>query len=509
MCREPYWASRAQGDVQPDGLRGSGPPATSWSACVNTPPDYCHQLASMICDTHLSDVGGGVRHALTRTLIDTIGVIVAGGSESFAHEVKSAMGVHSGMSAGKSGCTVIDDTLRLAPGGAVMVNGTLGHGWDFDDVHVSSLAHFSTIVIPATLAACEHFGADGTMFLEAVLVGDEVGGRIGSAVCAEEWGGSAIRSSGFFATSVLGSLAAAAAVAKVAKLTHAQTAHALAIAASHACGLAGVSRGDNSTKRTQAGWAAAAGFAAALLAQQNFTGPRAALETEQGFFNAFTDNRYHPKALLPDPGIPWIVEQMSFKAYPLEYLIHPLAELAARARDTIRPRLEEVTCIEASVASKFVTLFTPQDRKIAPAAPYEALTSAPYCIARALLKPGSGELNLSDFRESYVLDEQTISLARKVEFVADSALDRSFPEHIGGRLRFKSGERVLGEDRCADVYGSCSRPMDDAAIERKFRGCCPHWEESRISRTLELLRTLQTQVDSAWILQLGRESPRA
>ncbi len=466
-------------------------------------PDYCQLLASVVCDTHLSAVGQEVQHALTRTIIDTIGVSVAAASESFAHDIELAMRNYSGISASNSGCTVIDNAVRLAPGSAAMVNGTLGHGWDFDDVHLPSLAHFSAVVIPAALAACEHFGADGATFLEAVLVGDEVGGRIGSAVCSEEWGGSTIRSSGFFATSVLGTLAAAAAVAKVAKLTHMQTAQAIAIAASHAGGLAGVSRGDNSTKRTQAGWAASAGLAAALLAQQNFTGPHAALETEQGFFNAFTGNQYHSKALQPDQGTPWIVEQMSFKAYPLEYLIHPLAELAAQARAMIRPRLNEITCIEASVASKFVTLFTPKEKKVAPAQPYEALTSAPYCIARALLKPENGELNLIDFRENYVLDEQTSSLAKKIVFVPDNDLDRRFPDHIGGRLRFKSGEQILWDNQCSDVYGSRSRPMDDNAIERKFRNCSSHWKEDRCSKMLELLRTLRTEKNSRWIMQLG------
>jgi 2-methylcitrate dehydratase PrpD len=373
-------------------------------------------------------------------------------------------------------------------------------------VHLPSLAHLSTIVIPATIAACETFDASGARFLEAVLAGDEVGGRLGWAAYSAEWGGTSIRNRAFFPSAILGTIAAAVATAKVAGLDVDATAQTIAIAANYAAGLASVSRGDNSTKRTQAGWAAQAGLNAALLAREGFTGPRAVLETSQGFFEAFTGNRFNPEALRRLPKDKWICEQMSFKAYPIEYLIHPLVELAAQSRQSVLPRLAEVTRIEASTTARFRTLFEPTATKTAPADAFMAMMSAPYCIARALTKANDGHLWLADFREHYVCDELTKKLARTVTFAPDALFDARFPLHIGGGLRIFCGESVAWEARIDDVYGSPDRPISASHMIDKFHSNCSRLPDARIQLMLATLHDVASAPDARWIGHMSEEN---
>jgi 2-methylcitrate dehydratase PrpD len=439
------------------------------------------------------------------TIVDTIGCAAASAPEAFADAaLRMARSTW-----GDGPCSVVGRPERLTPAGAAMMNATLAHGYDYDDVHMPSIAHFSTITVPVAMAAAEMCGADGPTFLVAVAAGDEVGGRIGWSVCDSRKGGSGVRSRGFFPTAALGTLAAAVTAARCFRLDSEGIAQSIAIAGSHAAGLAAISRGDNSTKRVQAGWAAQAGLAAAVLAREGFTGPEAVLETPQGFYEAFAGGEYDPARLQPAPGSPYICEEMSFKWYPLEYMIHPLVELASQAKRVIDGELGSITCIEASTPARFATLFHPKETKAAPADRFMALISAPYCIARALLKGGDGHLMLTDFREDYVFDEQHVQLASKVAFTPDQSLDDVFPLHVGGKLRVLSGDCVLWEGALRDVYGSPERPLRPEHLLSKFESNCSVLGADRAEDIMRTLNDLPHTLDAGWVskLTLGINQP--
>lgn len=460
------------------------------------------ELGRMAAGMQWADLPQSARIALQMTIMDTIGCAAASALETFADATLRM----ANTAWGGGECSVVGRPERLPPASAALVNATLAHGYDYDDVHLPSIAHFSAITVSVAMAAAEMSGADGPTFLAAVAAGDEVGGRLGWSLCDSKKGGSAVRSRGFFPTSILGTVAAAVTAARCFGLQGEAMAQAIGIAGSHAAGLAAISRGDNSTKRTQAGWAAQAGLAAALLAREGFTGPDAVLETPQGFFDAFSGGEYAADRLMRQPGEPYVCEEMSFKWYPLEYMIHPLVELTHLAKQTLAGRLGEITRIEASTPRRFATLFHPQEAKVAPTDRFLALMSAPYCIARALLKPGEGHLMLSDFREDYVLDAELIALARKVTFVARPELDEVFPLHVSGHLRFLAGDQVLWEGSVGDVYGSPERPLRREHFQAKFASNCMVLGAGRAEEIAPLLDALPRAQDAAWITALRMES---
>ena len=68
--------------------------------------------------------------------------------------------------------------MTATPPEAALVNGMLAHSDETDDSHEFSQSHPGCAIVPATLAAGEKFGIDGTHFLRAVTLGYDIGPRM-------------------------------------------------------------------------------------------------------------------------------------------------------------------------------------------------------------------------------------------------------------------------------------------------------------------------------------------
>jgi 2-methylcitrate dehydratase PrpD len=79
---------------------------------------------------------------------------------------------------GKEVATVVASRIVCGPIEAAFANGVLAHSDETDDSHGPSRSHPGVSVVPAALAAGEHFGINGEHFLRAVTLGYDVGPRI-------------------------------------------------------------------------------------------------------------------------------------------------------------------------------------------------------------------------------------------------------------------------------------------------------------------------------------------
>ena len=79
---------------------------------------------------------------------------------------------------GKEIATVVTSKLTCGPIEAAFANGVLAHADETDDSHGPSRSHPGVSVVPAALAAGEHFGISGTHLLRAVTLGYDVGPRV-------------------------------------------------------------------------------------------------------------------------------------------------------------------------------------------------------------------------------------------------------------------------------------------------------------------------------------------
>src|SRR6516164_6061209 len=74
--------------------------------------------------------------------------------------------------------TVVGSDVLCGPIEAALANGVLAHADETDDSHAPSLSHPGCAVVPAALAVGEGLDIDGMHFLQAVVLGYDIGPRV-------------------------------------------------------------------------------------------------------------------------------------------------------------------------------------------------------------------------------------------------------------------------------------------------------------------------------------------
>jgi 2-methylcitrate dehydratase PrpD len=158
-------------------------------------------------------------------LLDWAAVAVAGAREPLAGMLVEEFGTADGL------CTLVAAGDRAALHDAALVNGTLGHALDFDDVNFLMHGHPTVPVAPVVLALGEALDRPGRAVVDAFVAGYEVECAVGAMA------GFGHYDQGFHATGTMGTFGAAAAAAHLMRLDAGRTANALGIAAAQAAGL--------------------------------------------------------------------------------------------------------------------------------------------------------------------------------------------------------------------------------------------------------------------------------
>lgn len=351
---------------------------------------------------------------------------------------------------------------------AALVNGTLAHALDFDDTHLPSILHPSASVVPAAMAIAERLGRGGQDLCVAVAAGDEICIRLGMAGFDAELGNSVFFERGFHATSICGTMGAAAAAAYLMDLPAPEIGHAIAIAASMGAGLLEANRTGGTVKQIHCGWAAHAGVVAADLARLGLTGPPTVMEGRFGFLQAYLGDRAHPDALIDQLGVDWTVAETFFKPYPSNHFTHAVIDCALQLRDTVQP--DEITRVEIGVAAPVLrTIAEPTDQKLRPTSGYAAKFSGPYTFAAALLGGGGLGVYLDDFTDEAVRDPRRLALAARVRFTPDAECSAIYPFQFPAvaRVDLRGGGRE--EVKVLVNRGSSQNPLSEADLRAKFR----------------------------------------
>jgi len=161
---------------------------------------------------------------------------------------------------------------RISPIQAALLNSTFIQGFELDDWHSEAPLHSNSIILPALFAAAEHLNKNdsqqkvhGADFLLAMIVGHEVGPRVGNGL----HGGDMI-TRGWHSGALFGLAASSTVVAKLMHLPASLVEDALGIACTQACGL--MSQYESEVKRMQHGFAARNGLLGAFLARGGYVG---------------------------------------------------------------------------------------------------------------------------------------------------------------------------------------------------------------------------------------------
>ncbi len=394
-----------------------------------------------------------VRQALTNTLMDSLALMVAARHQLYVKAVMEAAD-------GTGPCTIVGHSGGFDAMTAALANGTAIHGEDFDDTFEGTPVHVGAVMVPALLAAAEQRGLSGADLLCGLAAGAELICRL--ALVAP----TAIHRQGFHPTAVCGAFGAAAGVATALRLPPAQITSALGIVGSMASGIIEYLAEGTWTKRMHPGWAAAAGWRAARMAEAGFLGPRSVFEGQHGVFHAFAvpgiDRDF--SHLDQGWGNRWEVANLAFKPYACGTMAQPFIDCALQLRAKLSD-LDAIASIVAPVGEGTVhRLWEPRAEKTRPSTPYGAKFSVPYCVAVAL---HDGDAGLEQFTEQRITDPTVLAQADKVTYRIDPA--NEYPRNYTGALRvtLRDGVELEAEQLC--LRGGRRAPLEEAELWQKFK----------------------------------------
>lgn len=254
---------------------------------------------------------------------------------------------------------------------AALVNGTLSHALDYDDVNLSVPGHMSAAILPAVIALAEQRRASGAQWLEAFVAGYEFACRVGLLVEPAHY------ANGFHATATIGTLGAAVACARLLELPVDAACHAVGLAATQAAGLKAMF--GSMAKPLHAGLAAQAGLRATLLASRGLSSRPDALECTQGFVQVHGGDLHLDRALGGPTGGRHLLNNL-FKFHAACYSTHSTIEAVSwlRREHGLGPETVDRIEVVADDGCRICNIQSPVDA-------LEAKFSLRACAAFALL----------------------------------------------------------------------------------------------------------------------------
>lgn len=445
------------------------------------------RLAAFAAGLKAGDIPAPVLERAKYLILDAVGIAYASTHFDFAHRSLSAV---TELSDGLGDVPVIGLSNRLQLRDAILMNGILVHGLDYDDTHAAGVIHATASCFPCSLGVAAHAGMTGQDLLTAYVIGVEVGARLGAVAK----GG--FHQVGFHPTGLVGAFACALIAGHLYGLNARQLAMAQGITLSVGAGSLEFLQDGAWTKRMHPGWAGVAGLTAASLARHGFIGPREAYEGRFGLYAS------HLGPLAKDCdfalataglGSTWELAKVSVKPLPACHFTHASADAAAILREKHGLKTSEVRSVRVLVPREVIkTVCEPVATKQRPQNSYDAQFSIPYTVATALAR---GSFGLQHLEDAALADPEVLALAQKVRYEADPT--SPFPKYYSGEVIVTTTDGRELRHREEMNRGASDRPITNGDVEKKFmENATLAVSPARAARILDLVLSLD-RIDDA------------
>lgn len=408
-------------------------------------------LAQFAATLTLDRIPDTVRRRTEDLLLDWFGSALAGKGarpvEAIAR-VARAMGPDTGPS------EILISRQSSSPYLAAMINAAASHYAEQDDVHNGSVFHPAAVVFPPVLAVAQAIGASGADVIVASVAGYEVGIRVG-----EFLGRSHYRI--FHTTGTAGTLAAAAAVGRLLRLTPEQMLHALGSAGTTAAGLWEFLRDAADSKQLHTAHAAGAGLMAAYLASEGLTGAKHILEGPQGMAAGMSSDA-DPARLVDGLGTRWTLAETSFKYHASCRHTHPAADALQVAMKQHQLRAADIAEVVARVHQGALDVLGPV---VNPQTVHQAKFSMGTVLGLIAVTAHAG---LNEFETQYLADEVAAFRAR-VRMELDPEVDAAYPQRWIGKVTIHTHDGRVLEARVDEPKGDPGNTLSRAEIEDKVQ----------------------------------------
>lgn len=416
---------------------------------------YSQAIARFLCGLKLEEVPQRVVDKAKLVFLDTLGIALASSTMDFGRMVVNV----ARQLGGPNSSRLIGSPLKVAAANAVLANGTLAHGLDYDDTLEEAIVHTGCCAGMTALAVGEELRASGKAVLEAAIAGTEVVCKVGLIAPGK------FHARGFHPTALCSTFGAAAAAGKLLGLEPVQWIDALGLCGSQSSGIIEYLADGTWTKRFHPGWSAHGGVIATMLAREGFRGPATVFEGQHGFYRAFGGADEYPFEKFNELGRTWEIPKLTFKSYPCGSISHPYMDCALTLKQKYAVASERVAEIVCRTAEGPVhRLWEPLADKQRPTSSYGAKFSLPYSIAVMLIR---GRAGLEEFSDEAIRDPEVLSLAKKVRYELDPTID--YPRHFSGHVKIVLADGGILEENQPHPRGGLESPLPPEEIERKFR----------------------------------------
>lgn len=352
---------------------------------------------------------------------------------------------------GREESTLIGVGVKSPAPLAAWANSVLANALDIDDGSIGAgghAGHHGAMVVPASLSLAESKGSTGRSFIEAVVIGYEVGIRAGYIVSILL---------GDTGSGPMGSYGAVAASAKLLGLNEEETANALRIVDAHnpigsvviPSEIAAVTCGKAMTKG-KVGWAVLTGVVAALLAREGFTG-----------LGSIYDDPRIDQALLSNLGREYEMLKVYHKCYCSCRLTHAALDGLLELMQKYDLDAEDVIKVTVGSSSTVTTL-----NNYRPHTLEEAQFSIPFVIGAALV---DGKVAPEQINERRLGDKAILNQADKVKLEVNPTIDASSLGKLGAIVKIEAKGGRTYVTHVDNPKGNIENPFGDDELREKFR----------------------------------------
>lgn len=360
---------------------------------------------------------------------------------------------------GSRQASILLDKRKYPSSQAAFINALYAHGADMDDGNKKSAGHIGAHVISSVFALAEYEKSRWRDIIPAIIVGYDFFNRIAGASQPS------LYNKGFHSTGVAGSLACAAACAKLLRLDVDGIYNSVSIAAVQSSGLIIIDESAQHCKPINAANAARTGVLSALMAVKGLEAPINPLESPKGWFNAYA-GEVDRHVLLDNLGKVFTIEESYLKLYPSCRHTHACIDAARSIR-------EEFVCLGytcCDIAEVHVEVYPNAIRSAGrishPKMSGEAKFSIHYAVAKALL---NGNFTLNDLKIE--TNEDVDQIINRTVITVNESLENRMSGIRGARVRVVFKDGTIKEDTVPVPKGEGDNSLDWKDLEDKMISC--------------------------------------
>ena len=351
-------------------------------------------------------------------------------------------------------CTIVASKMTATPPEAAFVNGMLAHSDETDDSNEFSQSHPGCSVVPATLAAGEKFGIDGTRFLRAVTLGYDIGPRMTISFGALDFRNSSHKSTHAI-SSVFGSAAAAGCAAN---LSAQQMRWLLDYTSQQSSGIGAWNRDTEHIEKAFvfAGMNARNGVTSALVVHAGFDGLDDIFSGVDNYFQAYAPNA-HPEELVNQLGERYEIARTNIKKWTVG---SPIQAPLDCLYNIMKKRPVDVTDIKTVVVREAGTEARVVDNREMPDICLQHMVAVMLIDKTASFKAAHDKARMKD--------PAVLAVRAKVQLVPNEELEKMEPARQA-IVEITLNDGTVLSERVNDVRGTVDNPMTREEVAQKAR----------------------------------------